>query len=204
VTALASRTDVRFRSATEISGRLTDAGGAPLAGQVVALEQNPFPYRAFRAVEHTTTAPDGTYHFVQLVPDRNTRYRVSAVGAPSVVSAPLLVLVEPSSVTHLYTLRFGQLMATLIAYHAKAFNWSRRTAYWFVAARGSRHFQLVAVTHTRELGPGVTYATANFYPPKGRFAYRVCFNAPGELGLGAPGVNHSCPNRDFKVARPVA
>jgi hypothetical protein len=49
---------------------------------------------------------------------------------------------------------------------------------WFVRQRGAHPFALAAVTSTRELSPGLTYASATFDPPARRFVYRICLS-PG-------------------------
>lgn len=203
VTAALASADIKFRAAASVSGTLKDPSGAPLAGRVVLLQASPWPYRGWRVVSHATSAPDGTFAFTKLIPDRNTRYRAVEYGMPTVVSAPLSLTVEVPGVLHLHRLPYGLLTATVLSFHSKALNWNHVPAYWFVAAHHTRTFHLVAVTLTRELRPGVTYATATFLPPMGRFSYRVCFNGRDSAGIGQPGSNGRCPHHDFRVPHAV-
>lgn len=196
LTAAAAPADIAFRSPTTISGQLRDAAGAPLGGRLVLLGAARYPYRQLVPASHAITGPDGSFSFPALRPDVNTRYRVAEAGGGA-VATPVAVTVEPVAIKQLYTLRFGRLMATVLTYHSTAVDWGRTTAYWFAAKLGARRMRLVATSRTREVRPGVTYATASFTPPEGPFRYRVCFNPDRQGAMGPPTQHLRCPQNDF-------
>jgi hypothetical protein len=184
--------EIRSGGTSTLTGALVAPDGAPLAGVPVELQADPYPYRGFFDASHTTTAADGSFAFALLRPDRNTRYRVrTATG----LSRPLDVYVDAPAVLHVYNRGPGRAMLTMLSYHSAYFHWGGVKAYWYVARLGSRSFQLTAITRTRELRPGVTYATATVNPPARRFAYRVCFDAPRQAGSGPPAAHAPCPRR---------
>ncbi len=184
---------------TGLTGVLLDPRGARLAGAGVELQVDPFPYRGFFDAAHTTTAADGSYGFPGLHPDRNTRYRVRS---PVGLSRVSVVYVDAPGILHAYDRGPGRTMLTMLSYHSAFFRWVGVPTYWYVAPLGRRDFRLAAVTRTRELKPGVTYATATVDPPARRFTFRVCFNAAGEAGSGPPAGHPRCPHGDFR-ARPA-
>jgi hypothetical protein len=135
------------------------------------------------------------------VPDRDTRYEALYAGPPALTSATVAVAVNPTVTERTATKAHGEVMVSVVAVHSKAFDWNALPAYWFVKSGSGHSYHLVATTHTRDLSPGRTYVTATFYPPSGPYTYLVCFDAPGEMGLGVPGsTSHHCPHADF-VAR---
>jgi hypothetical protein len=60
-------------------------------------------------------------------------------------------------------------------------------------------FRLAAVTATRELSPGVTFASAIVDPPARRFVYRVCLNPPWEDAMGPVSSHRRCPEATFVI-----
>ncbi|HWJ51241.1 MAG TPA: serine hydrolase [Solirubrobacteraceae bacterium] len=64
---------------------------------------------------------------------------------------------------------------------------------WFVRPRGKYAFALAAVTSTRELSPGLTYASAIFDPPARRFVYRICLSPSWARGTRLSKGRHGCP-----------
>jgi hypothetical protein len=199
LTITATPTELPFGHATTVRGTLLQAT-APVAGEAVELQASAYPVRGFRDVGHTTTAADGTFSFPPVRPNRNTRYRVVDLGS-GVVGKTREVFVDAPAVQHVYRLRTGQAMVTVISNHARDVNWGQRPVHWFAARRGSRTFTLVATTRTRELRPGVTYMTATFYAPAPRFSYRVCFKPPLVQGVGPP-PHKACPTRSFVLPSP--
>lgn len=199
ITAIARPAELGFGARTTVSGALSTAGGSGPGGQVVALAADQYPYAGFRPVEHTTTAADGSYAFGGLLPDRDTLYEVAEVADPGVVSQPVTVVVDTPAVTHVTALAEGELMVTATAEHSRAFDWNDRPARWYVSTNGWRSSELVAQTTTREVRAGETRVSAAFYPPRGPFAYRVCFTAGGTAGLGvtttAPGDAMTLPGK---------
>jgi hypothetical protein len=73
--------EVRPGHTTTISGALV-VGGRPVAGEPLELQLDPRPYRGFFNAAHTVTAADGHYRFPRLHIERDTRVRVSDLGAP--------------------------------------------------------------------------------------------------------------------------
>jgi beta-lactamase family protein len=188
VTASAGPAEIGFGARTTVAGTLTDETGAAIAGVVVALASDPYPYAGFQTVEHATTAADGTYAFAGLRPDRDTRYEVIDASDPTVVSSAVGVIVDTPVTTRVTTLAHGEIRVTATAKHSRAFDWNDRTARWYVRGAGEARSTLVAQTVTREVQAGTTRVSATFYPPSGAFVYRVCFTAGGAGGLGPDGL----------------
>lgn len=200
LTLAAQPAEVAFGDATVLGGVLATATGAPIAGEAVELQASRYPFRGFRDTGHGVTGPDGSYSFAGVKPDRNTRYRVADLGAAGVISAAVPVYVDARAVQHVYRRGSGQAQVTVIAYHGASLDWGRLRVYWFAAPFGSRGLALVAVTHSRELRPGVTFMSATFDAPARHFAYRACFDPPLERAYGPP-PHHRCPTRDFTLPR---
>ena len=72
-----------------------------------------------------------------------------------------------------------------------------------MAAPGTRVFRLLATTPTRELAPGLTYASAIVDPPAKRFVYRVCLNPVWERAMGRVDGHGRCPRGDYAVGHSV-
>ncbi|HEX7609335.1 MAG TPA: hypothetical protein VF380_01565, partial [Solirubrobacteraceae bacterium] len=144
-------------------------------------------------------APDGTFSFTGLHPDRNTRLRVVLDADPSVSSGVLSVTVDPRVATASRSLGPGQSLLSIRMRHTRL-GGRGATAWWYVQAHGSRLYRLMATTPTRELAPGLLYASATIDPPSRRFAYRVCVNPEWEAAMGAPGAHGRCPRHDFVLS----
>src|SRR5439155_17626574 len=84
------------------------------------------------------------------------------------------VTVDPTVATSFMQLGPGRTRLSLRLGHPPQLSSRPVRAWWFAAPHGSRRFHLVAVSSTRELSPGVTYASATIEPPSARFVYRVC------------------------------
>ena len=195
---IAAPGEIRSGATTAIAGTLRSAGGAPLGGAPVELQVDPYPYRGFFDAAHATTAADGTFGFPRLAPDRNTRYRVRWAGGTSL---PVRVYVDAPATLRSFDRGPGRTMLTMVSYHSGYFRWIGVATYWYVAPLGGRTFRLAAITRTRELRPGVTYATATVDPPARRFVFRVCFNGFGEAGAGPPTDHARCSPGDFTLRR---
>lgn len=195
-TIAATPGEITFGHGAVISGAL--AGAA--AGDVVELQSSPFPFNRFADAAHALVGTDGSFSFQMIRPDRNTRFRVVDAATPSVASAPVTVFVDAPATRRVYRLRDGEAKVTVLSYHAHGLNWGRLPVYWFAAPQGTRSFALVAITHSRELHPGVTYLTASFYAPARNFAYRVCFDPPLEAAYGPP-PHRACPHSSFTLPK---
>jgi hypothetical protein len=91
VTLSAAPNPIRFANATTLSGKVT---GPDHAGVAVTLRADPFPVGADSIAGTATTDANGNFQFTGIMPDRNTRYSVSAKTSPPVESAAVDVLVR--------------------------------------------------------------------------------------------------------------
>ena len=197
-----SPSELAYGGALTVSGRLAETGQS-VGAIPLTLQADPYPYRGFSTVGHAQSEPDGSFTFVGVRPDRNTRLRVLAGTSPAVASTPLAVTVDPAAAVKVRTLGPGMTRLTLRVHHTRYPRSAPVTAWWFLAARGTRVFRLAAVTSTRELSPELTFAVATVDPPSARFAYRVCLNEGWERAMGPPTTHRSCPRIDFVVPHDV-
>ncbi|HWW89615.1 MAG TPA: carboxypeptidase-like regulatory domain-containing protein [Solirubrobacteraceae bacterium] len=179
-----------------MTGRLT-SGGQALAGVTLALRSDPYPFRRSATVAHVTSSSDGSFSFPGIRPDRNTRLRVVSEGSTAVSAPPLVATVDPKLSSSARSLGPGRVRLTLHARHAITGDARSVSAWWFLSARASRVFRLAAVTATRELSPGVTYASVIVDPPVRRFVYRICINPPWEKAMGPAATHRRCPEASF-------
>jgi hypothetical protein len=197
--------EVSIGSPLNVAGALSQ-GGVPVAGAPLALEADAYPFRGFATVARTVTAADGSYAFAGPEADRNVRLRVirGAPAVPSASSATIAVFVDPLPTLRVRSLGPGRTQLTLRLRHtAQGPASASSPAAWFVAAPGTRVFRLLATTPTRELAPGLTYASAIIDPPSKRFLYRVCLNPPWEHAMGRSGGHGHCPRGDYSVGHVV-
>ncbi|HXM86295.1 MAG TPA: serine hydrolase [Solirubrobacteraceae bacterium] len=201
VIAALSSPEVALGAALSVSGQALE-GGAPLANAPLALEAAPYPYRAFTTIARTVSGSGGSFSFDALALSLNTRLRVQLEGAaPPATSTVLQATVDPSVALAASQLGPGRTRLSVRLDHAPQLSSRSVQASWFVAARGSDSFHLIDTTSTRELSPGVTYASATIDPPATRFVYRVCMNTTWERAMGAASTHGSCPARDFTAPR---
>jgi Beta-lactamase enzyme family len=176
--------ELTYGKALAVTGRVLAAGrgaeDAPLA-----LQAEPYPYRRFVTIAHATAAADGSFAFSGVKPDRNTRLRVIDETSPAAISAVLAVIVDPRAAINAVSLGRGRTRLSLRVEHTREGGSASVSAWWFVAAAGTGTFHLAAITPTREISAGVSYASATVDPPSGRFSYRVCFNPTWEQAMGA-------------------
>jgi hypothetical protein len=187
-----------------IGGKLTVAGvvtidGHGVSGAALALQEDPYPSHGYETVARARTAADGSFSFAALRPDRNIRLRVIADAPPAAVSRELTVFVDPAVAMSARRLGPGETRMSLRIRHTPASGSQAASALWFTAPRGTSLFRLAAVTETRELAPGVTYASVVVDPPARRFLYRVCLNPAWERAMGPPSTHGRCPRHDFKL-----
>ncbi len=198
LSATATAGEVSIGAPIEVRGDLTEAGQG-LAGVALALQADPYPFRGFTTVTHIATAPDGSFAFTGIASDRNVRLRVVRE-APAASSATIAVLVDPLPALHARSLGPGRAQLTLRLRHTRHGGSVASTqAEWFAAARGTRNFHLLATTPTRELEPGLSYASAIVDPPAKRFVYRVCLNPGWERAMGPAAAHGRCPRGDYTV-----
>ena len=196
VSAAAAPSELVYGATLSVTGRVA-AVGVGLAGVPLALESTPYPYRHIEIVARVTSAADGSFTFAGIRPDRDSRLRVVDEGSPAAMSQQLGVIVDPRATVREESLGPGRARLSVRVGHTPQRRGSSVSASWFVAAPGTHTFHLAAMTPTRELSGGVTYASATIDPPSKRFSYRVCLNPSWEDAMGTPTAHHDCPRRDF-------
>ena len=201
---------VRLGSATNLSGRVTEAG-APLAGRIVRLEVRRHPFkRAWRQRASATTAADGRYSFAPKL-DRNHRVRVRVEPVPP---ASPYELPQPASVSRrriayvlpAFTLSFDQRGRRVLrlrqAYTVpRDARLSAPTRFYVGPCRPDRRDECTAAraplraeVETRRVRAGRYLAKARVRIPKsyrGRFQYVSCFLYSPGSGMGDP--DQRCP-----------
>ena len=187
--------ELPYGAAVTVAGAISEQGQG-VAGVTLALQIDPYPFRGFRTVARVSSGPDGSFSFTGVHPDRNSRVRVLDEGGPA-RSAALAVTVDPLVAVHSHSFGPGSTRLSIRVRHTRYGGSRSVSAFWFVQARGSRVFSLAAITPTRELAPGVLYASAIIDPPSRRFHYRVCLNPSWEGAMGPPGTHGRCPDHDF-------
>jgi hypothetical protein len=200
--ALVTPGEVTYGAGVTVAGHLTD-GGQGVGAAPLALQVDSYPFRGFASVAHLTTGADGGFTFVGVRPNRNSHLRVVVEGSPATRSPVLSVIVDPNAASNARSLGLGRTRLSLRLRHTREGGSASVSAWWFVAARGTRVFRVAAVTATSELSPGVTYATVTVDPPSKRFVYRVCLNPTWESAMGAPATHRPCPQHDFAVRHSV-
>lgn len=199
LTATATADEIPYGAPLAVAGYAGE-GQAPLAGVALQLQADPYPYRGFTVIARTQSAPDGSFGFSGIHPLQNTRVRVLAEGPARAISPPLQILVDPLVAIASARLGPGRNRLSVRIRHAAGLASPSVSAWWYLAPRGSRTFHLAAVTPTREIARGVTYAGAIVDPPAKRFSYRVCLNPLWEAAMGPPGAHGPCPHRGFRLA----
>jgi len=194
--------ELQYGAALAVAGRLVDAGQG-VGAAPLELQSAPYPYRRFITLGRTTTGPDGSFAFGDVRPDRNTRLRVTVEGSPATTSPVLGVIVDPAVALNARSLGPGRTRLSLRVRHTPQDAAEAASAWWFVAARGTRVFRLAAVTPTRALSPSVSYASTTINPPSKRFVFRVCLNPPWERAMGTAATHRPCPEHGFGVRRDV-
>ncbi|HEX4188017.1 MAG TPA: hypothetical protein VHY83_08985 [Solirubrobacteraceae bacterium] len=198
--ATLSSTELTLGAATSVTGRLA-AGVAARAGVALALQADPYPYGRFATLAHATSSADGSFSFDGIRPDRNTRLRVVGEGVPSSASRVLEVTVDPRILGGARSLGPGRVRLTIRVRHAITEEKHAAAVRWFLGARGSRVFRLAANTVSRELAPGVTYASVVVDPPFKRFVWRACMNPSWEGAMGTAWSHRRCPEATFVAGR---
>jgi hypothetical protein len=198
ISASATPAELTIGARLTVGGVLT-IGRRGVARVALALQSEAYPFRGFATVAHLTSGPDGSFAFRGVLAERNSRIRVVEEGASQAMSRDLRVFVDPAVAINARRLRPGATRLSVRIRHAVEGGSSSVSAVWFTAPRGTRLFRLAAITPTRELAPGVSYASAVVDPPARRFAYRVCVNPPWELAMGPPAAHGPCPRHDFKL-----
>lgn len=196
ITAAAAPAEITIGGKLGVVGSVRVAGHG-LAGEALALQSAAYPSHSFVTVAHLTSGPDGGFAFTGIEPDRNARVRVVTLGPSQSASRALQVYVDPAAAISARSLGGGETRLSMRVRHSPYGAPASVSAFWYTAPRGSRVFHLSAVTSTRELGEGITYAAAVVDPPAKRFLYRVCVNPTWERAMGPSRAHGRCPPHDF-------
>jgi hypothetical protein len=191
-------TELPIGAQLTVSGILTDAGNGA-AGTTLALQSEAYPFHGFATVARVASGPDGSFSFTGMHAERNVRLRVLAEGAAMSPSRELRVFVDPAVAINASRLAPGATRLSIRMRHTFEAGTQSVSAWWFTAPRGTRLFHLTAITPTRELAAGVTYASAIVNPPAKRFVYRVCLNPSWERAMAPPAAHGPCPQHDFRA-----
>jgi hypothetical protein len=191
-----------FGESHAVSGRLTGAYGAPLAGAQVELQARSYPFkgRSFRAIATATSAADGRFAFERAF-DRNQQLRVVAPATG-----------DRSTVKRAYVFPLTALSFELVRRNVIRIVQTYRTptnvkltapTLFYVGQAGKRRAPLAARVKTKpvkrkgKVRKGRFRATALVRIPKawgGHFRYASCF--PYNAGMGNPKLG--CPKKRYK------
>ena len=182
----------RYGSPTELTGTVTDAAGAPLAGVQVTLAGRRYPFKGeFRSLERTTTDAEGAYRFEREF-ERNWQVRVLA---PEERSRTERVYVFPR-----VELSFKALNPRVIRltqrYRVPHGTELERPTLFYVGRRGRPTAPLAATAEVVRKRSGRYVSRALVRIPTawdGRFRYASCFRYTVGSGMGKPGAR--CPKR---------
>jgi hypothetical protein len=199
ISAAATPAELTIGARLTVGGALT-IDGRGVAGVAVALQSEAYPFRGFSTVAHLISGQDGSFSFRDVLVERNSRLRVVEEGASPASSRDLRVFVDPAVAINARRLGPGATRLSVRIRHAVEGGSPSVSALWFTAARGTRLFRLAAITPTRELASGVSYASTVIDPPAKRFAYRVCLNPAWERAMGPPAAHGPCPRHDFELS----
>jgi hypothetical protein len=184
---------VRYGTAHEGAGRLTDAG-APLAAQPIVVEGRRYPYSgAFRKVGDATTDADGRFAFRARF-DRNVQLRAVAP-AQSVRSATVRAYVFPRPFLSFKALDGGRIRITQ-SYRIPAGSRFTAPTIFYAGPRRAQTLPRIGTAEPRRIAPGRYRASLVYRLPRawnGRFRYAACFRYSEGSGLGDP--RASCPRR---------
>ncbi len=197
LTATATPAEIPIGAGTAVSGALAGEPAA-VAGQVLELEAAPYPFRRFAPVEQAQSAADGSFAFAATAPLENTRLRVRVSSAPALVSPAFTVTVDPRIAVHAAILGPGrERLSTRIVHFGEG---GPGPVSWYLAPQGSRHFSAPAASTSRELSPGVSYASVIVNPPARHFTYRVCLKPAWAPAMGPASEHGNCPGHGVALS----
>jgi hypothetical protein len=177
ITAHAERSPIVLGHSTNIVGKLT--GGLP--NQMVTLVISPYPFHGHSHEQQTATNGDGSFKFA-VKPDRATNYRVES-NAPSASTHRFRLNVRAPTDARARILPLGRVLLTATVRHPADLHWDGKRVTWSLAGPAGRGLRVVAHSHTRRAGNGLTRMSIALPVPAGRLAYLACFHAPGEHAL---------------------
>jgi hypothetical protein len=188
---------IHFGQRHEITGTLTSDGTAPLAGQQVVLQGQPFPFEdPLKQLATATTAADGTFTFEQEL-SRNTKLRVVAPGA-NARSEVVTAHVFPATSLSFRQIRSGVVRITQSYRVPRDVRLSGKTLF-YVAPRNAKTSKINRLASTKRTSAGHFRARVTVTIPasyNGRFRYAACYRYTPKSGLGDPKI--SCPRSGYR------
>ena len=185
--------DVRFGTAHEATGTLTEAG-VPLAGQTVMLNARNYPYQgAFEPAGEATTGADGRFSIKQGF-ERNVQLRASAP-AQGALSRVVRAYVFPRAAITFRPLGGDRIRIVQTYRVPRGVRFTAPTLFYAGPRRASTG-PVIGRAEPRRLSPGRFRATLRYTLPgewNGRFRYGTCFRYSEGSGLGDP--RAGCPRR---------
>jgi hypothetical protein len=183
---------VRFGSASEIAGKLTQ-DGAPLAGQTVSIQARTYPFHDdFAEIATATTSEDGTFSFSREF-DHNTQLRAVAAG----VTTPFVsAYVFPRPKSTFTAVSEKRLRITQILRTPDDVKQLKAPSIFYLSSRKAKRADRVASAMPKRIGKGRFRARATVDVPdswNGRFRYASCFRYSKGSGMGDPKAH--CPTR---------
>jgi hypothetical protein len=198
IVAGATPGEIPIGGSSTLSGHLSGEPAA-IASQPLQLEAAPYPYRAYAVIDRSQSAADGTFAFAAISPRSNTRLRVSVPASGGALSPIVRVTVDPRVAIHARSLGPGRERLSLRIEHTVSPHTRTTRVYWYLARRHSTRLALATSTSSREIAPGVTYASAIVNPPAKSFSYRVCMHPGWEAAMGPASTHGSCLTPDIRA-----
>jgi hypothetical protein len=195
VSAAAGHSEIRFTSATDVSGEVTGHPGGD-GGVMVDLQADPYPYGSFVTVASRATAPDGSYRF-RVAPSRNARYRVVLDGMPAVRSPVAPVTVDEIVTTSVRYETPGRARIVIRSRHAGDLGWGGHPVRWYLSRGRRAGLRRVDTGRTTTPRRGVTRMETTVKVPAGRFRFAACFRAHSLGAMGPPAARPGCGRHRF-------
>jgi hypothetical protein len=184
--------EARFGDPSTVTGKVTDAAGAPVPGAQVTLVGRRYPFKGeFRALAQATTDAAGAYRFEREF-DRNWQVRV-LLGEDR--SRTVRVYVFPDF-TLTFDARNSRVIELTQRYRVPHGVDLERPTLFYVGRRGRPTAPLAATAEVRRTRSGRYVSKAVVRIPaawNGRFRYASCFRYTFGSGMGDP--KATCPRR---------
>jgi hypothetical protein len=186
-----AKPSVRYGAAHTVTGTLAD-GATPLAGQLVVLEGQRYPFQgSFRELGRATTDAKGQFEFKPEL-DRNHRLRVVAP-AQKLVSQALRAYTLPSFELSFRALKPGVVRLYQRYTVPKSVKLTQPTLF-YLGAHGATKAGKRVSAKTKRTSSGHYTALATVHLPQawhGSFRFGSCFRTSPGSGMGEPLA--SCP-----------
>jgi hypothetical protein len=190
ITLVASRPQITSGHSLRLSGTATGV----LAGTQVRLYQAPYPFRAAKLVQTTSTAADSTFSF-SAAPDRDSHYSVQLAGTAA--RAQVSVGVGGKTATTVKALSLGRAEVTILVYHPSDLRWAHAQVLWSYGNGSRGRFTGAPTTRSSRLNRNVTMLRSTVTLPAGPFRWRACLHVPQAQALLNPRRPPGCRGRGY-------